>query len=98
MATQLICLRHAESEPPSWDSSRIIASYLGAQIDVVPALAEVSMGSGDREPTKPGLAAAVLRQWIVGGDLGIRLMDGETGHEVALRMKSALTEISEMPR
>ena len=51
------------------------------------------MGSGDREPTKPGLAADVLRQWIVCGNLSIRLMDGETGHEVALRMKSALNEI-----
>lgn len=143
MAAQLICLRHAESEPPIWDSSRgtvgggappdppltqrgrreakaaahrllgkrpqkvfvsealrsrqtgaIIASYLGAQIEVVPALAEASMGRGDREPRKPGLAADVLRQWIVCGNLSVRLMDGETGHEVALRMKSAFSEIA----
>ena len=142
MAAHLICLRHAEAEPPIWDSARgtggggappdppltergrrqakaaahrllgkrpqtvfvsealrsrqtgeIIASYLGAQLEVVPALAEVSMGSGDREPRTPGLAADVLRQWIVCGNLSIRLMDGETGHEVALRMTSALNEI-----
>lgn len=143
MAAQLICLRHAESEPPIWDSSRgavgggappdppltqrgrqqakaaaqrflgkmpqkvfvsealrsrqtgaIIASYVGARIEVVPALAEASMGRGDRAPRKPGLAADVLRQWIVCGNLSVRLMDGETGQEVALRMTSALTEIA----
>jgi broad specificity phosphatase PhoE len=142
MATQLICLRHAEAEPPIWDSSRgavgggappdppltargrrpaeavahrllgkrpqkvfvsealrsrqtgeIIASMLGAPIEVVPTLAEVSMGSGERAPSTPGLAAEVLRQWIVYGKLSVRLMDGETGHEVALRMKRALIEI-----
>ena len=142
MTAQLICLRHAESAPPIWDSSRgtvgagappdppltqrgrqqakaaahrllgkrpqrvfvseavrsrqtgaIIASYLGAKIEVAPALAEASMGSSDREPREPGLAADVLRQWIVCGNLSARLTDGETGHEVALRMKSALNEI-----
>lgn len=143
MSAQLICLRHAEAEPPNWNSSRgtagggalpdpaltqrgrqqakavahqflgkrpqkvfvsealrsrqtgvIIASYVGAQIEVVPALAEASMGRGDREPRKPGLAADVLQQWIVCGNLSVCLMDGETGQEVALRMKSALTEIA----
>jgi len=72
----------------------IIASYLGVQIEVVPALAEASMGRGDREPRKPGVAADVLRQWIVDGHLSDRLMDGETGHEVARRMTSALYTIA----
>lgn len=143
MATRLICLRHAEAEPPVWGASHgtvgdgsqpdppltqrgrrqaetvahrllemrprkvfvsealrshqtgaIIASHSGAQIEVVPALAEVSMGRGDREPRRPGLAAEVLRQWIVCGNLSVRLLDGETGHEVGLRMESALREIA----
>lgn len=143
MAAQLICLRHAESEPPLWDTSRgtggggappdpaltqrgrrqataaaqrclgtgpqtvfvsealrsrqtgaIIAASVGARVEVVPALAEASMGRGDRAPRQPGLAADVLRQWIVCGDLSAQLMDGETGQEVALRMERALHEIA----
>ena len=143
MAAQLICLRHAESEPPIRESScgavgggappdppltqrgrrqakaaahrflgkrplkvfvsealrsrqtgAIIASYVGARIDVVPALAEASMGRGDREPRQPGLAADVLWQWIVCGNLSVNLMDGETGQEIVLRMTSALHEIA----
>ena len=142
MNAQLICLRHAESEPPIRDSSRgtvggsvlldppltqrghrqaneaahrllgkkplkvfvsealrssqtgaIIASYLGVQIEVVPALAEALMGGSDRELRKPGLAADILRQWIVYGNLSARLTDGETGHEVTLRMKNVFNEI-----
>ncbi len=143
MAAHIICLRHAEAEPPIRDPSRgtpgdgaqpdppltprgrrqakaaahlllgrvpqkvfvsealrsrqtgaIIASYLGVQIEIVPALAEASMGSGDREPRKPGLAADVLRQWIVDGNLSDRLMDGETGHAVALRMEGEFQRIA----
>ncbi len=52
------------------------------------------MGRGDREPRKPGLRADILRQWIVDGNLSVRLTDGESGHEVALRMKSVLNEIA----
>lgn len=79
----------------SRQTGAIIASLVGAPIDVVPALAEASMGSGDREPRAPGLAAEVLRQWIVWGNLSARLTAGETGHEVALRMQRALNDIGE---
>lgn len=144
MDAQIICLRHAEAEPPDWDSldgtvavgaqpdpstdprrgrhqakttarllqgaepkkvfvseavrsrqtGEIIASYLGAPVEFVSALAEVSMGRVDRDPENLGLRAQVLKQWIVCDNLSERLPDGESGHSVATRMRSAFCEIA----
>jgi len=80
----------------SRQTAEIVASCLGAQTEVVPDLAEASMGRADLKPREPGLATVrsdVLRQWIVDGTLSARLPDGETGQDVALRMKAALNDI-----
>lgn len=81
----------------SRQTGEVIARNLGLQLDIVPALTEVSMGSRDRAaaPGKDGLAAEILRSWIVHGDLSVRLMDGESGHQVVQRMTIALNEIAE---
>ncbi len=139
MDAQMICLRHAEAEPPNWDSAdgtivtdppltrrgrhqakattnllmgkepkkvfvsealrsrqtgEIIASCLGAPIEVVSALAEASMGKTDQDPAIFDLRAQILRQWIVNDNLDDRLTDGESGHSVATRMKNALYDIA----
>ena len=96
---------HLAAEKPEWlfvsdalrsrQTGEIIASFLGARIEVVPALAEVSMGRGDREPDQSGVRADILRQWLVSGNLNVRLADGETGHQVALRMTHAFHKIAE---
>jgi len=73
---------YASSAVRSRQTAAIIAERLGLQIVVMPALSEVAV------------AAQVLEAWIVHGDLGARVADGETGHAVASRVTAALAEIA----
>ena len=66
----------------SQETAAIIAADLGLHVEVVSALSEVA------------IPAEVLRAWIVDGDLGARVADGETGRQVVERMTVALTEIA----
>ena len=138
MSAQLMCLRHAEQESPTWDlpsgrpgtppdppltergcqqaeavaqalretrpckvfssdaararqTGRIIGSHLAVDVEVVPDLAEVSMGLG---PWERGQRADVIERWIVCGNLNARLPGGETGQQVKVRMERALNDIA----
>ncbi|NUW33331.1 histidine phosphatase family protein [Nonomuraea sp. SMC257] len=74
----------------------IMARTLG--VDVVPLqdLVEVHVGraEGAVDPATRARTAAVLRSWIVEGDLGEAVADGEDGHAVTARVAAALTSIA----
>ncbi len=78
----------------SRQTGEIIASRLGLEVESVPALAETLMEAVGTETSEMGSAGEVLRQWLVRGDLSCRLDDGETGQQVAQRMKQALLDIA----
>jgi alpha-ribazole phosphatase/probable phosphoglycerate mutase len=60
-------------------------------VEVVPDLAEASMGLG---PWEPGQRAGIIERWILGGNLSARLPGGETGQQVKVRMERALNYIA----
>jgi broad specificity phosphatase PhoE len=65
-------------------------------VSVLPGLAEAGIGSveGSTDLGIRARAAEVLRQWLVDEDLGQRVADGETGHEVVARVGSAFERIA----
>jgi broad specificity phosphatase PhoE len=73
---------YASSAVRSRQTAAIIAEALGLQIAVLPALSEIA------------ISAQVLEAWIVHGDLGAQVADGETGQAVASRVTAALAEIA----
>ena len=87
---------YASSALRSRQTAAIIARDLGLEVAVLPALSEVTAGSkeGATDPATRLLTAQVLKAWIVHGDLGARVADGETGHDVAARVTAALEQIA----
>ena len=87
---------YASSALRSQQTAAIIARDLGLEVTVLPALAEVTAGSkeGTTDPATRLRTAQVLKAWIVHGDLGARVADGETGHDVAARVTAALEQIA----
>ncbi|MGN9789323.1 histidine phosphatase family protein [Nonomuraea sp. ZG12] len=77
-------------------TAEILARTL--RVDVVPMqdLVEVGVGrsEGAIDPAIRARTAAVLRSWIVDGDLGEAVVDGEDGHAVTARIVAALTSIA----
>jgi broad specificity phosphatase PhoE len=77
--------------------ARQTAEELGAPVVELPGLGE--MGVGGREGVvDAGLrreSAAVLRAWVVDGDLDRRVGDGESGREVLARMTAALDRVAD---
>jgi broad specificity phosphatase PhoE len=75
--------------------ARQTASDLAVEPAVRAELVEVGIGrhEGTRTPEIHTMTAEVLRAWIVGRDLGQRVADGESGHEVVARMTAALQTI-----
>jgi alpha-ribazole phosphatase/probable phosphoglycerate mutase len=65
----------------------------------LPGLGELRVGSqeGVVDARLRQETAEVLRAWVVDGDLGRRVADGETGHEVLARMTAALEVIAAQP-
>ncbi|MCP2351816.1 histidine phosphatase family protein [Nonomuraea roseoviolacea] len=74
----------------------IMARALGVEVVPLEDLAEVHVGraEGAVDPATRARAAAVLRSWIVDGDLGEAVADGEDGHAVTARIVGALTSIA----
>ncbi|GAA2211623.1 hypothetical protein GCM10009850_070830 [Nonomuraea monospora] len=77
-------------------TAEILARTL--RVDVVPMqdLVEVGVGrsEGAVDPKIRARTATVLRSWIVDGDLGEAVADGEDGHAVTARIVAALTSIA----
>jgi len=69
----------------------------GVDVQAVPELVEGGVGrhEGSSDPAVRRRAAEVLRSWIVERDLGQRVADGESGHEVLKRMAAAFQQITE---
>jgi alpha-ribazole phosphatase/probable phosphoglycerate mutase len=70
-----------------------------AEVDVVTADGLVEMGIGEYEgtgdPAVHGLTADVLRSWVVDGELGRRVGNGESGREVVDRMTAVFRRLAD---
>jgi broad specificity phosphatase PhoE len=77
--------------------ARETAGLLGAPVVELPGLGEMHVGSqeGVVDARLRRETAGALRAWVVDGDLGRRVADGETGHDVLTRMTAALEIIAE---
>lgn len=73
-----------------------LGSALGVQIERAPELVEIGIGrdEGSSDPAVRLRTADVLRCWVVEDQLGERVADGETGHEVLARVTAALQGIT----
>jgi alpha-ribazole phosphatase/probable phosphoglycerate mutase len=79
--------------------ARETGSAFGAPVVELAGLGEMGIGAREGE-VDAGLrreTADVLRAWVVDGDLGRRVGDGETGHEVLARMTAALRVVAAGP-
>ena len=76
--------------------ARETAAHLAADVVALPSLVEVGIGAleGVADPAVFTEWAAVLRAWIVDGDLSRRLADGESGHQVVTRISTAFATIA----
>ncbi|MFI0351090.1 histidine phosphatase family protein [Actinomadura sp. 9N407] len=80
--------------------ARQTAAHLAAVPDLVitamPELAEVGIGKheGTKDPAIRARTAEVLHAWVVEHDLGQRVSDGETGHQVIARVTAAFQQIA----
>jgi broad specificity phosphatase PhoE len=80
--------------------ARQTAEHLAAMPDLgvtaMPELVEVGIGTheGTNDPTIRAWTAQVLHAWIVEQDLGQRVSDGETGHQVVARVTAAFQKIA----
>lgn len=74
-----------------------IAAASGVEVHPVPDLVEGGVGrhDGSGDPDVRRRAAEVLHSWLVERDLGQRVADGESGHEVFARMATAFHRITE---
>lgn len=77
-------------------TAELFASGAAQDVTAMPELAEVGIGKyeGTREPAIRAQTAEVLRAWIVEQDLGQRVADGETGHQVVTRVTAAFQAIA----
>jgi alpha-ribazole phosphatase/probable phosphoglycerate mutase len=66
------------------------------RITAMPELVEVGVGrhEGTSDPAIRAQIVEVLRAWVVERDLGQRVPDGETGHQVVARVTAAFREIA----
>jgi broad specificity phosphatase PhoE len=78
-------------------TARPVATAPGVEIQALPELVEVGIGrhEGTSEPAVRRQTADVLRAWVVEHDLGQRVADGETGHDVVARMTEAFQRIAD---
>jgi broad specificity phosphatase PhoE len=77
-------------------TAEIIARTKGAAVIFLPELVEVGIGGAEGvvDATLRRETAVVLEAWVVDGDLERRIADGETGHDVLARMRTALDGIA----
>ncbi|ETK35238.1 histidine phosphatase family protein [Microbispora sp. ATCC PTA-5024] len=73
-----------------------LATTRGIEIAAMPELVEVGIGTheGTRAPAIRAQTADVLRAWVIEQDLGQRVGDGETGHQVLARVTAAFQKIA----
>jgi broad specificity phosphatase PhoE len=76
-------------------TAQILAQHLDAEVVLAPGLVE--MGIGDQEGVIDAElrqeTAAVLRAWVVAGDLGRRVGAGESGYQVLARVRASLDSV-----
>ena len=87
---------YASDAVRSQETAAIIAGALHLDVTVLPALAEVGLGTAEGA-TDAGTwrcVVQVLQAWLIRGDLGPRVADGESGHEVTGRVGGALAGIA----
>ncbi|PZG14111.1 histidine phosphatase family protein [Nonomuraea aridisoli] len=87
---------YASTAARSRETADIIAGTLGVPVAVVAGLGEMGLGrlEGSGDAATRARTLAVLRSWLVDGELGEAVADGEDGHTVAARVATALTSIA----
>lgn len=81
-------------------TARPLATAPGVEVQAVSELVEVGIGrhEGSSDPAVRRQTADVLRAWVIEHDLGQRVADGETGHDVIARMTEAFQRIADQHR
>jgi len=82
LAGEAIARIYPSTAPRARRTADLLASVLTADVAAMPELVEVSVGED------------VLRAWIVEQDLGLRIVDGESGWEVVARVTAAFRQIA----
>jgi broad specificity phosphatase PhoE len=95
LATEPVAGVYASSALRAQQTAEIIAAAHGLRPTIMVDLAEAGIGEleGATDSATRTRTAAVLRSWVVDGDLDPRVADGEDGHAVVDRMTRALTAI-----
>lgn len=97
LADEPISRVYASTAVRARQTAQPLAAAPGVEIQAVAELMEAGIGrhEGSSDPAIRRRAAEVLRSWIVERDLGQRVADGESGHEVVARMATAFQKITE---
>lgn len=82
------------------ETGHVVGGALGVSASVLPGLAEFRVGviEGTRDPVTRARASAVLRRWLLDGELEARIEGGESGREVLDRFAEALATIADAHR
>ncbi|MGI5322097.1 histidine phosphatase family protein [Actinomadura nitritigenes] len=98
MARALTPIEHvyASTAERARQTAEAITRTQGVAVTVMSGLGEVGIGGleGTADPAARALTAAVLRAWVVDGDLEARVADGETGYAVVDRILEAFETIA----
>lgn len=78
-------------------TAQTAAARVGVPVQVLVDLTEYDLGEyeGTTDPVAKARSAAVMRAWIVDGDLDARLPGGERGRQIAVRFARAMATIAD---
>ncbi|WP_433238445.1 histidine phosphatase family protein [Actinomadura nitritigenes] len=98
MARALTPIEHiyASTAERARQTAEAITRAQGVAVTAMPELIEVGIGGleGRTDPATRARTAAVLRSWVVDGNLDARVGDGETGCAVVARIAEAFETIA----
>ncbi len=96
LAGEPITAVYASTARRAIQTAEPIAASRGLEINALGELVETGIGSAEasQDPEVRRRTAQVLRAWVVDGDLGQRVADGETGYEVVARVTAGFQTIA----
>lgn len=96
LAAEPITRVYASTALRARQTAALLATGPAINVWVMPELVEAGVGKheGTADPVVRKRAAEVLHAWVVEQDLGQRVADGETGHDVVARVTAAFQHIA----
>jgi alpha-ribazole phosphatase/probable phosphoglycerate mutase len=96
LATEPITRVYSSTALRARQTAGLLATVPAINVWVMPELVEVGIGKheGTGDPLVRKRTAEVLHAWVVEQDLGQRVADGETGHDVVARVTAAFQQIA----